>query len=217
MELLNVESSRLVSLMKVLPPEVGQPFLPDVITSVAERYRFQKFPVGFDQLLADAKMFAMGVWNGIQIDELAVYNDGIIVGARAPTKFLDDLCSDLIELISSRFGLNMVPASEQRHYESAVVIRLDQSISKKLSFLDVINSDLAAFQENYGLGTHDFGFASIETGVDMTKGSGKRPLTFSIVRRANVSFEDCVWFSAAPLKTDDHVALLENLERIMLA
>lgn len=203
--------------MTVTQSKEGQPFLPDLIKAISERYRFQKFPSSYEDLISESRTFQLGVWDKIQIEEMSVYNDGIIFYARAPTDFLENFCEDLLKFASNEFGMESIKTSERRHYESAIVAKLDPNVTKKFEFLDALNSDLAKFQNSYGLGSYAFAPASIESSVDVTAAAGKRPISFTLIRRVDVPFDEGVWFSAAPLKTRDHVSILERLEKLMLS
>lgn len=205
----------MVSLVSIHPSR-GQPFAPDAVAAIVRRYNFQKFPNTIDEFRGDTKTFSMGKWGDVQIDEFAAYNDGIIASATARTDVIADFLDDLYSFALKEFGLErVVVPKEARFFESSVVVQMDTAISEKLSFLKGLIRDLEAFMSQYGLGDFDFQPYALQAGVDMARYPGKRPSPFSLVRRVNIAFEENYWWSSAPLKTDDHLKVLENLESAM--
>lgn len=202
--------------MTVDTPE-GQPYLPDVIKAVVERYRFQSYPSTFDEMMSDPKKFNIGEWNGVQIEDLSAYNDGLIVGGRCRTDVLEGMLEDLMGIMESQFHTRRIPSpNDGRFFESGVVVRFDQRILSKLDFLSVVHEDIETFLSGYGLGPFEYAPSGLISDSDPSKIVGRRPLPFSLARRVSVPYEENLWFSGAPLKTDDHIALLENVEAVML-
>jgi hypothetical protein len=150
----------------------------------------------------------------VGINEFALYQDGIIVTTRANTALLDDFLDDLLAWSQSALGIVQtdIPPHE-RHYESNVIVGLDIHEEKSLAFLGRTNKSLQEYQESYGLRPFEFAFGALQVANDTTTYGGKKPIPFTVVRRVNVPFEANVYFSTAPLKTDDHLAVLEALEK----
>jgi hypothetical protein len=66
---------------------------------------------------------------------------------------------------------------------------------------------------SYGLRPFDFSFAAASLATDDTAMTGRKPVPFTVMRRVNVPFDANIYFSTAPLKTNDHIAALETFER----
>ena len=212
MKLVSLEGSRVVSLAMIQVTK-GQPYVPEVIESIVSRYEFLKFPSTFEELASDTKIFSIGRWRNTQIDELALYGDGLIVSSKSDTELLDKLVEDIYETASEKYGLNRLSSpKETRQFESALVVHLDKDVTKRLSFLSGLTNDLNGFVSQYGLGDFDFVPSGIHLEADPVRYPTRRPRAFTLARRVSTPYEDGYWYSAAPLKTQDHLAVLENLE-----
>jgi len=195
--------------------KTGTPFLPDVLRAIAERYSFQKFPVTFDEMAAESRIFHMGRWKKNQIDELGIYNDGIIAAAPARTDVAAEMIDDLFDFVEQEYGFEMSSTREFRYYESAVVIELAENITSKLAVFYNLTQSLADFQESYNLFESRFELSRFAASVDPTLQSGRSPMPFTLERRTAEPFVLNRWYSAAPLKTEDHLSVLADLERAL--
>ncbi len=201
--------------MTMRTPE-GQPYIPDVVDLIVQRYQFKQYPTTFEEFSSEPIQFGMGKWNGVDIMNLSSFSDGISVESITTTEILDTFMDDLLSALEDRFNLKLVPLSTNgKFYESNLVVEMGESIQKKLEFIETINSKISKQQSEYGAGDYEYDFAALTTAPDPTVYSGKKPIPFSIVRRANLPFDDNAWYSTAPLKTKDHIELLEGLEIIM--
>jgi len=211
MKLVSVEASRIVSLVH-LRASRGQPFAPDVLLGAVARYRFQIAPQSAAELAAESVTLKMGVFEGVQINELAVYNDGLIVNVRANAKLAEDFLDDVYGWAASEFGLAKIEQpGEMRHFESSVVVEMATQVADKFNFLNGLYEDLTGFQEAYGVGNLPYRFGGFQAETEGAAIGGKRTFTFQ--RRLNTPFAANYWFSSAPLRTDDHLSVLEELER----
>ena len=200
-----------------LRPTRGQPFAVDVLTGVVRRYNFQHFPERVPDLSNDSVSLSVGKWTSVQIDELSAYNDGMIVAARSDTGLIDAFLDDLYDFVGKEFGVLKVPAPpEARHYESSLVVQMDKRVPAKFAFLNGLYEDLASFRSDYGHGDTEFVFGGLGAQSETIGAGGKRIMGFTFERRLNAPFDANYWFSSAPLKTSDHVAMLENLEAQLL-
>lgn len=206
----------MVSLTK-LNPNDRRPFLPDVLAAIIQRYKFVGFPTGLEELSAASRSLKMGSWQGAQIDDLSVYNDGLIVTAPQNTDVVDEFIDDLYVFTKEHFGYSsMIGYRENRHYESAVVVELPSNVSSRLLPLHGLCDDLASHQREYGLADFEFQPSRLAVDVDASKHTGKRPIQFTLERRLGEPFEKNHWFSSAPLKSNDHVAVLRKLTNALL-
>ena len=70
-------------------------------------------------------------------------------------------------------------------------------------------------QEGYGLRPFKFDFGGLSLATDPTLYAGRKPVAFTLARRVNAPYSEKFFYSSAPLKTDDHVALLQQLEKAL--
>lgn len=198
-------------------PLETQPYLPDVLASLVRRYKFIGFPSGLEELSAASKRLSMGSWAGSQIDELKVYNDGVIVDAPQNSDVIDAFIDDLYGFVRETFRyVVMSGAEEVRHYESAIVVKLAPSVTSGLSALHALSEDVSKYQAAYGLPGFEFEPTRLGVDVDASKHAGKRPISFTLERRLGEPFEQDQWFSSAPLKSNDHIAVMRKLEKALM-
>jgi hypothetical protein len=211
MKLHAIEASRLVYLVHVTRP-AGQVFLPKAAQALIARYNFQVFPTA-EQLTGDVFTFKMGEFEGCAIDEFSIHTDGMIVASKSNTTLLDGFVGSLFEWAAEGLGLERteVPPHE-RHYESYLIVSMDieEFLPKAFSASALL---LQKKQEGYGLKPFKFDFGGLSLAVDATLYTGRKPVAFTLARRVNAPFSEKFFYSSAPLKTDDHVALLEKLEK----
>jgi len=211
MELKAIDSSRVVFLTSVHRPE-GQLFLPFAAGALVSRYQFQKVPKG-DEISSDILKFEIGVFNGVGINEMSIYPDGVVVASRADTRLIDEFIDDVMNWSKSELGLKEtgIPPRE-KHYESALVIQMNISERWAIPSLDKASAFLTNAQVDYGLKGFSFGFGGYSLLVDAMAYPGRKPVPFTLSRRINVPFEADIFYSTAPLKTEHHLTLLESIE-----
>jgi hypothetical protein len=159
-------------------------------------------------------IFQHGVFDDVGINQLAIYQDGIIVTSRANTNFLDRFVDDLLAWSEAELGLVQVDMPpRERHYESNIIVGMNMSGDRSFSFLRRLNGSLREYQKGYGLTAFEFAFSAIQVAADVTAYAGRKPCPFTIARRVNVPFGADIYYCTAPLKTDDHLAVLEAFEQ----
>ncbi|WOH72814.1 hypothetical protein RX330_31805 [Bradyrhizobium sp. NDS-1] len=212
MELIGYDVSRIVYLTNFVRRE-GSGYLPEIAQRVIQTYSFLKSPSA-DDLQKDAQTFAMGKFQGIQINELSVYGDGIIVSGRCSTQTLQDFIADLFAMMTKDFGYIETRVLEpEMHYESSLIVRsgkaLDSVIAPPQRVTTTIEQTLRA-QTRAEYRPIGFNFETDVSGL----GTRRRPVRFSLERRLGVPFSKNVFYSQAPITSADHLALLEKLEQI---
>ena len=214
MEFKAFEPSRVV-LLTFATRKMGQIFLPDAIAALQQRYRFQIVP-GATELGNEILSFKIGEMDGVGINEFSIYSDGVIVETRANTSFIDKFLSDVLDFAERELGIEEtgIPPRE-RHYESHVVVSMDINPRKMLPIAKEAQSSLVRSLGEYGLRPFNFDFAAFSFATDATAYGGRKPIPFTLARRINVPFDAGIFFSSAPLATDDHLGLLERLEHHM--
>lgn len=214
----------LINIDEVLP-EQGL-HVPDAIPLVVQRYGFVKAPSLSDPLQKardDGFKFEIGkvTVSGLEhaIQDFVLWPDGLVVtafttpGAEA---FLDDFLTWGKQALGFRVALTEVT---KRLYVSQIVVEFDYSPASKLrSLMPVSNVFHEALQKAYG---HDFPPTEIVTmrfdyDHAVAPHAFRNLAQFVIERRENHRFtEGNVFFSQAPLPTEDHIRLLEEFERTL--
>ncbi|MCR6646484.1 MAG: hypothetical protein NVV62_19195 [Terricaulis sp.] len=157
--------------------------------------------------------FLHGVFNGTAIDKFEIYNDGVIVSGASNTRVFDAFLDDLFSWIGPELGLTEVPQLKHgRIYESAVVAELAINADKIAPWSKALRKLIGDKWEDAGRPKFEFEFSQLRFGPDPHERSFA-PINFSLERRAGIPFDQNIYFSTAPLRTDDHVEALAALEK----
>jgi len=212
MKLLAIEKSRVVSLYR-MERTVGQVYFPEFAAQVAERYRFDSAPLSLGDIVGDKAEFKHGLFEGNAIDTLDVYNDGIIVASQSDSDFIDKFIHDLNSWLKKDRGISFIEThTVSKIYESILLVETDRDIFKPfdayVSILTLIEtalhdaSKLNVKYENFGL----------TLSADHTQNPALKPIPFRFERKEGIEFSRCQYYTTAPLRTKQHLEVLERLE-----
>ena len=210
MELICHDVSRIVYLTTMNRREGGA-FLPDIAQKVIQKYSFVKYP-NLDELQNEIFAFNVGRFRDFQIDELKVYNDGVIVTSKCSTEILNEFLDELLGWLKSDFGYCEITIPKpETHFESRLVVKTDKDIASLLSppkrVTNLIEQTLAKNTEAEYQAT---GISFETDSQGLTK--RRRPGRFGLERRVGVPFGTNTYYSVAPLTSTDHLMLLDGLE-----
>jgi hypothetical protein len=219
MKLLSVQRARSIWLVNLvdLNPHGRNVF--SLIAPIIAKYKFVQFPTKPEELdLSNGIKFVGGSFqkdpqNDIAID-LTIFNDGFIADTRSSTEDSDAFFEEFFSWIVIEFGL--VPYKEilrSRVYVSELWVETDKSLNtlnpklenfaKRLTTLIVGHNHHPISFETYGI--------SFWTNPTITLPPGP----FKFERAEGSPFNENRYFSAAPLQTDVHLEILEELENIL--
>jgi hypothetical protein len=213
MKLLNVTLARSIWLF---PTEELNPHgldIAPVLWAIKERYRFQRFPQKPEEIYApkDGVRFGDGTFKmesePIAIKEFTIHGDGVVVETLRSTEASDAFISDMLAFVTQQYRLTFDAAM----LRSKIYIN-DMIVSTEFNF-DTISKRLTQFgailSEKIGL---TFKLGSLRFSTEPRSG---RPVQFVFERRAGANFDDKRYWSEAPLTTQDHLAMLDQLEKIL--
>lgn len=222
MKVLSVETARvglLKTLAEILPLDGVYP--PDLTAAVAERYSFV-YPPDFSQPWSSFQEkgieFTMGrldIGGGRHpIEKLLVARDGLFVTA-SNTRFGEAVLTDLLAWDSETYGFRIPDKANSLYaFVSQLVVEFNVSLDPAISAFATLSEACAdSFKQTYGvdviLGTHGFSLnydrSAMAGGLSLLAG-------FGIERRIGEPYHTSKFFCQAPLRTDDHVKLLELIE-----
>ena len=217
MELLNVLTARSVWLFDVaeLNPK-GKSVFPELFEWLKDTYNFEKYPKSVEDVdETKSLVFSRGnyqVKEEIFVDvELKIYKDGLIASTQSSTRYSDAFLHDVLKTLSQEYSLRYEPQMVRvKWYLSELHVRSQKN-------LGVINPQLDEFakkiSQSPGL---QFEFA----GISFWPRQAFPPLTisgFSLERKINTDRNENKYFSRAPLHTDDHFRLLEEIEMAFMS
>ena len=215
MKVLAIEMSRVTSLFQTARRS-GQLYLPHVFTQLADRYSFVGTPNSLEDVRGSKAEFTHGLFDGIAIETLELYNDGIIVTSRSDSELIDKFMNDLIPWIEESFGLSIIHTHKiSKMYDSTLVVETERDVFKPLSAYIGIkkmiekalwnSSNLEITFENFGL----------SLSADQTQNPALKPTPFRFERKVGIEFSLNQYYTTAPLTTKQHVEILEKLEQII--
>ena len=191
-----------------------------LLDGLRERYKFQIMPtpVQLHEFVTkrEAVQLSMGAFDwsgGAAAIALTYYSDGLMVETRAGTQAGDEYLSDLLGWLKATYGMtdaSLLPI--RKIYASEMYV----SMAKNLT---MIHPKLKGFAENFGSKVFwpnpslAFDVTGISFGADPISKAQHPP--FKLERDIQAPFEHNRYFSSAPLPTDEHLTLLEQLESLL--
>ena len=190
--------------------------MPAACEAFVERYSFSSFPQSIDEMAKEPISFAHGLFNGAAIESFDIYSDGVIISSKSSTDVLDNFLADLNAWSKSKLGLDRVETHTiSRLYESHVMVRTDKNILKPLSQLAEMSKLLSAGVKKASGQEVVFEPFGIALAPDSSKTVGLKPIAFRLERKAGIEFPMHFYLSSAPLRTKDHIALLQRLDGLV--
>ena len=212
MELVGIELAKIVSLFLVSRAN-GQPPLGKIGVALQQRYQFGIFPKTIEEITADRIAFGQGSFGDTRIDLLEIFPDGIVITARSPTEALEKFMEDLVSWADEDFGLKRTETQNiNLAYESHLLIKSDKPLLQAALAFGAVQSlvkKLLFASTKIDVEFEPFG---ISFAPDPTKIAGMRPSRFGVERKIGPAYESNLYFSVAPLKTGDHLKVLDLLE-----
>lgn len=189
-------------------------FLRPASLQMKDRYQFLKGPfdnntAGTQEVKYEHGGFTNKEGTVIHILSLTLHPDGLVVDTQNSTDAGDAFLEDVGSWLSEEFG---VPSYSdlpiKRIYSSELNVILEKPpafLNPKLKpFIDAVESAIGDEK------TPKVGFLAFQVTTDPTKTA--RPAIFRLDREINTSLEENRYYSFAPIKTSEHIKLLESLE-----
>jgi hypothetical protein len=214
------------SAFRALKPWLFDKIIPlELINAVKQKYHF---------VIPDAAAFTLNApvdfqagkfpYNGkiVSVEQFLVTYVGnratsLGVSTRISSDASDSFLDNVIEWAANEYGLD---AKEilPRSYFSQVEFVLSKPLSRHFTELGEIGEAITSYVQGYGLEncpSYEFGGFSMH--FDLVKHNDLKPSPqpFAIERRVGSSYNERKYFSQAPLRTQDHEAILERLEKLL--
>jgi hypothetical protein len=187
--------------------------------AIAQRYNFAKPPSHIftrDEYAKNGIHFAVGQFAAegakVNIGEFVIYTDGI-VAISEKTHGADAFLSDLYDWLRDEMGFRVPVSGIKRLYASTVIVDFEKPVSGLLGKFDEIAKLITSRAITIMPEVKPFQFSRLDLEIDKATLQGQIALPkFVLERRANAGFELERFFSTAPMKTPDHIEVLEELE-----
>jgi hypothetical protein len=223
MKLIHVKQARSVWLFDVsdLNPK-GKDFTEGLVGWIKNRYSFATAPDLKDVLAkagtkdATGLIFKQGRFQTMEssfseIVSLAIHNDGLVVDTTSSTKETDRFLADLLGAAAKEFNLAYDPEIvRKRLYVSIVIVKSEMDLRTIHPGLAAIGKRISAALGN---GAAQFELAGLAFWTEPNDNGVHK--TFTLMPQAGKSFSEHRYFSEAPLQTEDHLRVLEDIERAL--
>ncbi|MGA9770964.1 MAG: hypothetical protein WBV94_18155 [Blastocatellia bacterium] len=221
MELVSVELARVIWLIdaREINPRglnLWHAFLP----ALAEKYKFVDYPreMNLDHNRDPGDRFFGGSYRNAQGMDVTInftsFEDGMVAETRSSTRDSEAFLEGIAEWIVKDFSLVFSPEMiRMKGYVSEVIVTSEcllNSLNPKLDKFANRLSSLVYTQTE----TYIYQPAALSFSCDLAK--GLRPSPFRFERKNDVPFSENKYYSQAPLQTDIHLELLNELEQILV-
>jgi hypothetical protein len=194
--------------------------MPEVIQKVGQRYSFAYTPNlsrPWNEISTEGFKFRIGMFVSdgfkVNINEFTLLPQGLVVdapGTDEGERFLDDL----LEWAKPTLGLRPIQRELKKWFYSQVVVEFDNPMNNLLRNFESLSNNLGMILSDYYDVDEAVQLYRITLNCDKLKLPSSVYLTdFTIERRLNHPYEEERFISAAPLRTQDHLKLLEELEK----
>jgi len=214
MEIVTYERSVLLRLA-IWARKEGAVHLPSIVHAIQANFSFASGPTQLSDIESGIE-FGHGVFDGIAIEKLGIYNDGIVFQGSVPTESLDKARQQLLDWAVTEFGFEVVDTHEiDTLYESNLLVKMKKNIGGALNGIETIRRHIeSTLVQNSKLKTK-YQPAGIVFACDAAKTPGLRPAPFRLERKLSVDFDANLYLTTAPMKTEQHLALLQALEGLL--
>jgi hypothetical protein len=218
MKVLNVENAKVTWLfdLRLLNPR-GMT-ITSLFAGIAERYKFAKVPANPLDVNEGGLSFVEGVFRNSKGIDLGVsikaYGDGLVADTFSNTNNTTEFLRNLAKF-AAELGF---PFPDEKEMGKSFTSILGVSCDVPLIFLNprleaivkLIESKLVTMDGK----PRTFEFAGISLfSEDVSQ--NKAPAVFKFERKFGQPFSTNRYFAQAPLETDEHIIVLEELERIL--
>jgi hypothetical protein len=222
MKLLSVKQARSIWLVNIGDLNPRGLSLFGLITPIVNKYKFKIYPTKPDELIG--KNVTEIKFNGGSFQKnnkhiisvnLTIFNDGLVVDTRSSTTDSDAFLSDFLNYISKEFGLT--PYREvlrSKIYVSEVWVQTDKLLNTLNPKLDIFAKRITSLIAGDSRVPIAYETSGIIFWTDPVVTNPPTPFRFE--RVVDRPFAENRYYSAAPLQTEVHLEILDELERILI-
>ena len=214
MKLLAIEMSRVTSLFRK-PRTSGQPNFPYMAAQLSERYRFGSAPHALEDLGGNKAEFKHGLFEGNAIETLEFFNDGFLVTSRSDTDFIDKFIDDIGLWLENDHGISVIKThTVNKMYDSTLLVETDRDVFEPfIAYASILRMIEKAFRDSCELEIA-YQYFGLALSADQTQNPALKPIPFRFERKEGVDFSRSQFHTTAPLKTKQHLAVLEQLDQL---
>jgi len=194
----------------------GTAYYPDIVAALVRRFNFQGYPTkpeDFDE--AKGIQFTDGKFSEGTLDRVQIFTHGLVLDTRASTDVSAALLHDTLLWAKIELGLHYEESMvKRRAFVSQVTFESKLELGRLNPVLETVGS-LVSSRLSASMG-QPINYEPTGVVLNLDQSTTKlAPGYFSLERREQVPFSDNKYFSTAPISTQDHIAILEELERAL--
>lgn len=188
----------------------------DAAQAIQSRYKFLQIPKTVDEFnINNGVSFFGGSFNNHPIDKLVIYTNGVLCESRLSTEDLEPFADDLLAWAMKETGID-VPHNGARAYLSNIEIESKIELDEKFEKFAALGKIISAILCSYGQSPKDFTFSKLALHCDLTDVPVPKASNFTFERRDGLPYGDHRYFSSSPLRTKDQLAILNELEALLI-
>lgn len=193
-------------------------YLPEIIAGVRMKYGFVSAPDA--DPTDNSFMFLQGKYQsesesfGVGMLLMEPYGD---LAQTVTTDQAETFLTDFTRYLDETFGYRLTKSVKRKSYVSNIVVEFDgpiESASETLTKIGALVQEIFPVGADVGLKRLAFGNAVLKPTVDQI--TQAENADFLIERRAGSPYEANRYYCSAPLRSREHVQLLERIEAIAL-
>jgi hypothetical protein len=222
MKLLSVKLARSIWLVNIMDLNPRGLNFCDLIASIVNKYKFQKNQTKPEELIGkdiieikfSGGSFRKDTKHNIAVD-LTIFNDGLVADTRSSTINSDAFLNDLLNYVSKEFGLTpYMEVLRSKIYVSEVWVQTDKLLNTLNPQLDIFAKRITSLIGGDSRPPINYETSGIIFWTDPVVTNTPTPFRFE--RVIDRPFAENRYYSAAPLQTDVHLKMLDELESILL-
>jgi hypothetical protein len=191
----------------------GRVYYPKLAGALVNRYGFTTFPQkpeDFDE--SKGVKFLNGRIGNTTIDQVIIYNNGILLDTRISTAESKALLHEALFWASGELGLNYREGMiKQTHYVSQLAFRSNSPLQKISPALNRAAEKVSSVVSETAERSYKYEVTGVTVNFDQLT-AVRKPFALTLERRENSPFSENKYFSQAPLDTQEHIDLIEALE-----
>ena len=193
----------------------------DAVLKIKDKYKFQKAPERFEEIYPQNPLQTISFQGGkITIDKREVgitlvqfLPNMFVVDTQTSTDDSDWIADDYIATANAEHPESITPTGPS-YYVSQIEFSLEKPPDLAPQFEDAAKI-IDRFLADYGETVPKFGSWGTTLNIDPQGLGVLAPAFFALERRVGFPFSAKVFFSQAPLRTKDHLVVLEKLDSII--
>jgi hypothetical protein len=184
-----------------------------LIRELQDRYGFVQVPHKVADLDFTAGVnFLQGYFKDIVIDKFQVYNNGLLCEAAADNQQCAEFLDEVLEWAPPHFNVSVRP--RWKAFQSKLEISSSKDIRNSFAKFAGVGAAITRLLESYGSNAPPYVFWGLALQHESQKDLPSNP-SFEFARRAEQPFDAGIYYSTAPLRTQDHLQVLNLLEEIL--